>query len=122
MEKQAKIIVKNMKYLIRLLHREWERSGKTTVVITIHMEESSRINSRLVGAIQRNAEQLETNMQDFQRSLALSKENFVLLRLVRKVRNAEEKMKRTGTDTEFFLELDKEEYRNFKKIIGTQGE
>lgn len=52
--------------------------------------------------------------------MELSKQNFVLLRLVKKVKKAEEKTVKKAVDTEFLVELDKEEYKLFEKIVGTQ--
>lgn len=73
----------------------------------------------MAGVIHDKQKQLENEELTFQQSMELSKQNFVLLRLVKKVKKAEEKTVKKA-DTEFFVELDKEEYKLFAKIVGTQ--
>ena len=74
----------------------------------------------MAGVIQDKQKQLENEELTFQQSMELSKQNFVLLRLVKKVKKAEEKTVKKAVDTEFLVELDKEEYKLFEKIVGTQ--
>lgn len=78
------------------------------------------IEKRMAGVIQDKQKQLENEELTFQQSMELSKQNFVLLRLVKKVKKAEEKTVKKAVDTEFLVELDKEEYKLFEKIVGTQ--
>ena len=52
--------------------------------------------------------------------MELSKSNFVLLRLLKKIKKAEEKTVKKGLDMEFAVELDKEEYKLFVEIVGIQ--
>ncbi len=121
MEKQitGKEIRKDMEYLVKLLHKEWERSGKTKAQVTVSLSDAVEIGKRMAGVIHDKQKQLENEELTFQQSMELSKQNFVLLRLVKKVKKAEEKTVKKA-DTEFFVELDKEEYKLFAKIVGTQ--
>ena len=121
MEKQitGKEIRKDMEYLVKLLHKEWERSGKTKAQVTVSLSDAVEIGKRMAGVIHDKQKQLENEELTFQQSMELSKQNFVLLRLVKKVKKAEEKSVKKA-DTEFFVELDKEEYKLFAKIVGTQ--
>ena len=121
MEKQTtgKEIRKDMEYLVKLLHKEWERSGKTKAQVTVSLSDAVEIGKRMAGVIHDKQKQLENEELTFQQSMELSKQNFVLLRLVKKVKKAEEKTVKKA-DTEFFVELDKEEYKLFAKIVGTQ--
>lgn len=50
----------------------------------------------------------------------MTKNNFVLLRMVKKVKKADEKTMKKGLDTAFLVELDKEEYKLFVDIVGIQ--
>ena len=122
MEKQitAKEIRKDMEYLVKLLHKEWERSGKTKAVVTVQLEDVSEIKKRMAGVIADKQKLLENEELTFKESMELSKNNFVLLRLVKKVKKAEEKTMKKGLDTEFSVELDKEEYKLFVDIVGIQ--
>lgn len=122
MEKQitAKEVRKDMEYLVKLLHKEWERSGKTKAAVTVQLEDVSEIKKRMAGVIADKQKHLENEELTFKQSMELSKNNFVLLRLVKKVKKAEEKTMKKGLDTEFSVELDKEEYKLFVEIVGVQ--
>lgn len=122
MEKQitAKEVRKDMEYLVKLLHKEWERSGKTKAAVTVRLVDVPEIEKRMAGVIADKQKHLENEELTFKQSMELSKNNFVLLRLVKKVKKAEEKTVKKGLDTEFSVELDKEEYKLFVDIVGIQ--
>lgn len=122
MEKQitGKEITKDMEHLVKLLHKEWERSGKTKAEITISLSDAAEVKKRMAEAIAEKQKQLENDELTFQESMELSKNNFVLLRLVKKVKKAEDKTNQKGLDLKFSVELDKEEYKLLKEIVGTQ--
>lgn len=122
MEKQitAKEVRKDMEYLVKLLHKEWERSGRTKAAVTVRLGDVPEIEKRMAGVIADKQKHLENEELTFKQSMELSKNNFVLLRLVKKVKKAEEKTVKKGLDTEFSVELDKEEYKLFVDIVGIQ--
>ena len=122
MEKQitGKEITKDMEHLVKLLHKERERSGKTKAEITINLSDAAEVKKRMAEAIAEKQKQLENDELTFQESMELSKNNFVLLRLVKKVKKAEDKTNQKGLDLKFSVELDKEEYKLLKEIVGTQ--
>lgn len=122
MEKKitAKEITKDMEYLVKLLHKEWERSGKTKAVVTVNLSDMPEIESRMAKVIADKQELIENDALTFKQSMELSKSNFILLRLVKKVKKAEEKAVKKGLDMEFQTELDKDEYKLFQEIVGTQ--
>lgn len=122
MEKQitAKEVRKDMEYLVKLLHREWERSGKTKAAVTVQLMDVPEIEQRMAKVIQDKQKQLENEELSFKQSMELSKNNFVLLRLIKKIKKAEEKTVKKGLDMEFSVELDKEEYKLFVDIVGIQ--
>ena len=122
MEKQitAKEVRKDMEYLVKLLHKEWERSGKTKAAVTVRLVDVPEIEKRMAGVIADKQKHLENEELTFKQSMELSKNNFVLLRLVKKVKKAEEKTMKKCLDTEFSVELDKEEYKLFVDIVGIQ--
>ena len=122
MEKQitAKEVRKDMEYLVKLLHKEWERSGKTKAAVTVQLMDVPEIEQRMAKVIQDKQKQLENEELSFKQSMELSKNNFVLLRLIKKIKKAEEKTVKKGLDMEFSVELDKEEYKLFVDIVGIQ--
>lgn len=107
--------VKNMEHLVKLLHEEWERSGRTKAEVSIGAADVKTVESRLAGEIQERKGQLETGGEmTFKECMELSKENFVLLRLARKIKKAGE------SAASFTVEMDKEEYRMFSTLIKVQ--
>lgn len=116
----AKEVRKNMEYLVKLLHKEWERSGKVRAIVSVQFKDMPEIESRMTRVIWDKQKQLENEERTFKQSMELSKSNFVLLRLVKKIKKAEEKNVKKGLDREFVVELDKEEYRLFVEIVGVQ--
>lgn len=122
MEKQitAKEIRKDMEHLVKLLHKEWERSGKTKAAVTVRLCDVKEIESRMVKVITDKQKQLENEELTFKQSMELSKSNFILLRLLKKIKKAEEKTVKKSIDLEFSVELDKEEYKLFTEIVGVQ--
>ena len=114
----AKEITKDMEYVVRLLHKEWERSGKTKAVVTVQLSDMPEIGSRMAKVISDKQKQLEGGEHTFKQSMQLSKNNFVVLRLVKKIKKAEEQTVEKDFDLEFLVELDKEEYKLFMDIVG----
>ena len=84
MEKQttAKEIRKEMEHLVKLLHKEWERSGKTKAAVTVRLWDMKEIDSRMAKVITGKQKQLENEELTFKQSMELSKRNFILLRLL----------------------------------------
>lgn len=124
MEKQitGKEIAEDMEHLVKLLHKEWERSGRTKALVTIRLSDAAEVKKRMAGVIAGKQKQLENDELAFRQSMELSKQNFVLLRLVKKVKKAEDKTNQKEIDLQFTVELDREEYKLFTEIIGIQEE
>ena len=121
MEKMiGKETVKNMEYLVKLLHKEWERSGRTKAEVSIDITDKNKVGAKLTAEIQERQKQLETAGMDFKECMALSKENFILLRLARKIKKAEDRAGRRENAVSFTVEMDKEEYKLFSMLIKVQ--
>lgn len=116
----GKEMARNMEYLLKMLHKEWERSGRTKAQVSLKTEDVREVEVRLAGEIQERQGQLEMEEMTFKQNMELSKENFVLLRLAKKVKKAAEKMERKAEDMPFAVELDKEEYKLFSTVIKVQ--
>lgn len=116
----GKETVKNMEYLVNLLHKEWERSGRTKAEVIIDISDKSSVEARLVKEIQERQKQLETEGMDFKECMRLSKENFVLLRLAKKIKKAGDKSERRENSDSVTVEMDKEEYKLLSTIIKVQ--
>ena len=116
----GKETVKNMEHLVKLLHKEWERSDRTKAEVSIDITDKNKVGAKLTAEIQERQKQLETAGMDFKECMALSKENFILLRLARKVKKAGDKAGRREDAVSFDVEMDKEEYKLFSTLIKVQ--
>lgn len=116
----GKETVKNMEHLVKLLHKEWERSGRTKAEVSIDITDKKKVGAKLAAEIQERQKQLEAAEMDFKECMELSKENFVLLRLARKIKKAADKAERREEAVSFAVEMDKEEYKLFSILIRVQ--
>lgn len=113
----GKGIAMEMEYLIGLLHKEWERSGRTETEIFLKPADKEKRRRRFAAMIQERQEQAVLEEPDFQKSMELSKENFILFRLIKKVKDAEDKaVVEKEQLQEICVGLDKEEYSMFCEI------
>ena len=110
-------LMKDMEFLINELHKEWDRSGATKATVIIGIEEASEVKQTLAAKIMEKQELLEKDELSFKQSIGLSRENYVLLRLVKKIKAKEDKTNEKGLDMEFSVPLDKEEYKLFKSMF-----
>ncbi len=116
----GKETVKNMEYLVKLLHKEWERSGRTKAEVSIGITDKKEVGAKLTAEIQERQKQLEAAETDFKECMELSRENFVLLRLARKIKKAADRAERREEAVSFTVEMDKEEYKLFSMLIKVQ--
>lgn len=116
----GKETVKNMEHLLKLLHKEWERSGRTKAEVFIDIADKREVEIRIAGEIQARQGQIETEGMAFKECMELSKENFVLLRLARKIKKAADRAERWEDAVSFTVEMDKEEYKLFFTLIKVQ--
>lgn len=116
----GKETVKNMEHLLKLLHKEWERSGRTKAEVSIDITDKKEVGVKLAAEIQERQKQLEAAGMDFKECMELSKENFVLLRLARKIKKAGDRAGRRENAVSFTVEMDKEEYKLFSTLIKVQ--
>ena len=96
---------KEMEYVLKFLEREWERTGETKEVQVIGLIERK---------IKENKEQLSLDIS-FRNSLKLTRENYVLLRLARKIKAEKDKADQDNQRW-FYVGLDVEEYELYMKI------
>jgi len=110
-------LMKDMEFLINELYKEWDRSGATKATVIIGIEESTEVNQTLAAKIMEKQELLEKDELSFKQNIGLSRENYVLLRLIKKIKAKENKTNEKGLDMEFSVPLDKEEYKLFKSMF-----
>ena len=111
MGKQNKEIIDNMEFLMKELHKEWDRSGANKASVFISLNEVEDVNRTILLRISENS-----NIT-FKQSVRLSRECYILLRLARKIKTEESKIYRNGTCYEFEVALDKDELKLFKEMF-----
>ncbi len=117
MKNNTAVIEKDMEFLLKELHKEWDRSGVTKATVTISIEEVDEVNKKILLTIAKRQEQAEKAL-DFKECIRLSRENYILLRLARKVKKQEDRCNKLAMDLEFEVQMDKEEYKLFKTMFG----
>lgn len=106
----------NMEHLLMLLHKEWERSGRTKAEVSIGLADRKEIAARLAGEVNERQRRLEAGT-DFRKCMELSKDNFVLLRMARKIKRAGDIAGRMESGDSFTVEMDGEEYGLFSALV-----
>lgn len=119
-EVEGREIMENMQYLKELLHQEWERSGITTAEVIFPIAGMEAVNKRVQAAIGKSIMQTENREFTFKHSMDVTKECYLLLRLARKIKKAEE-ISNKKQDKRFIVKLDREEYGVFQCLFQTEG-
>lgn len=109
MKSDSTTVIRNMEFLVKELHKEWDRSGVAKTSVIISLDEVDGINEKLKEIIYKTQKSLDEDELTFKQSIAKSKECYVLLRVVRKIAKKKDKCEKQAIDNEFAVELDKEE-------------
>lgn len=109
---------KEMEYVLKLLECEWERTGETKEVQVIGLREIGLVNSQIEKQIKENKEQLSLDIS-FRDSLRLSRENYVLLRLAKKIKAEKDKADHDNQRW-FYVGLDVAEYELYMEITNRE--
>ncbi len=117
MGKQNKEIMDNMEFLMKELHKEWDRSGANKASVFISLDEVEEVNKTILLRIAKKQREAEKGNITFKQGVRLSRECYILLRLARKIKTGETKSYRDGTCYEFEVAFDKEEWKLFKEMF-----
>ncbi len=117
MKSDSTTVIKNMEFLVKELHKEWDRSGDSKASVIISLEEVDGINDKLKEIIYQTQKSVDEDELTFKQSIAKSKECYVLLRVVRKIAKKKDKCEKQAIDNEFAIELDKDELKLFKGLF-----
>lgn len=112
-----KEMIKNMEFLMKELQKEWERSGVTKATVIILPEDVEGINQTFAKRIVKQQESLENDTMTFVQSIRLSRENYVLLRLIKKIKEKEDRILQKGEGCEIHVPMDKEELALYKTMF-----
>ena len=109
-------VLKNMEYLIRELQKEWDESKETKHTIMLSVDQAKEVRTKLQEHITYIGEMLEhDDVFSFKESMQFCKQNYVTLRLGRKLIAEHEKLKSSGEDV-MRLPLDRDEYKAYREI------
>ena len=117
MKSDSTTVIKNMEFLVKELHKEWDRSGASKASVIISLEEVDGINDKLKEIIYQTQKSVDEDELTFKQSIAKSKECYVLLRVVRKIAKKKDKCEKQAIDNEFAIELDKDELKVLKGLF-----
>lgn len=112
--------IRALEYAIRMLKKEWEKSGETKKVLETDITEIRSMfekindNVKMSGKVMTGEETIP-----FGESIEQSKRNYILLRIGRKLVKATEKAEKKGTVFSK-IELDKEEAKLLAQIMKEQ--
>lgn len=117
-KKQKNDIYKYLEAAIKQLEQEWQRAGEVTKLQVVGLNDIRDIHAAIAGAVAENREQKNLC---FEESLAIVRENYILLRLAKKIREHRVMADRRN-ERWFYVGLDSEEYAVFQKITEKEGE
>ncbi|BCJ96322.1 hypothetical protein acsn021_38910 [Anaerocolumna cellulosilytica] len=120
MNNNGKEITNTIGFLLKELHKEWDRSGIATASVVIAIEEIKEVNQVLFRKISETQHLVEANDMTWKESVVLSKKCYVLLRLVRKIKAKEGMKNQKVRNQELSIPLDKEELKLFKELFGAK--
>ena len=117
MKNEQTAVIRNMEFLLKELHKEWERLGEVKSSVRIPYEKVEVISRKLNGIVYETQQSSDSDGLTFKQSIAKSKQCYVLLRIMRKIVKGKDKCERQAIDAEFVIELDREESKLFKEMF-----
>lgn len=109
--------IRALEYAVRMLKKEWEKSGETKKVLEADTTEIHSMFEKINGDIKRSNESITGKEEiSFRESIEQSKRNYILLRIGRKLVKATERAEKKGT-VFCKIELDKEETKLLSQLM-----
>ena len=112
--------IRALEYAVRMLKKEWEKSGETKKVLETDTTEIRSMLEKINDDVKMSSEAMTGEEAiSFGESIEQSKRNYILLRIGRKLVKATEKAEKKGT-VYSKIELDKEEAKLLAQIMKEQ--
>lgn len=107
--------VTNMEFVIEELHKEWNKSGVVYDVAVLGAKEKTMVEQAIATRVKNQQDIVENEDISFIECIQLTHENFILLRLARKIKV---KGQKNNGRKKLSVYLDKEEFDLYERIIG----
>lgn len=117
MKAEKSEVVRNMEFLVKELHKEWDRPGAVKASVSVPLEQAGAVNEKLREHILERQKLLEGADMTFQQSMRRAKECYILFRLAKKIRRQEARVDIRCMDDGFSIQLDQEEYQLFQRMF-----
>ena len=108
---------KSMEQMVKMLHDEWSRTGKTKAEVFLTKQDAEMMGAVITDEIKMLHIFVDNEEVLFKESLQYSKEAFIYLRIAKKMKKAYEK---TAED-KIVMALDKEELARFNELAPEGG-
>ena len=108
-------VVQSMEFVLKQLHKEWLRSGRTKKEVIADMAQMNKVMAVMAQKVRKKQEQLGEDLT-FRNSIILSHENYILLRAMKKFIAAKGRLEKSGGVFARIL-LDKEETEVYLDIV-----
>lgn len=105
----------NMEFLVKELKKEWKVSGPVSHTVLIALEEAGRIHMKFQVSVMERQAVLEQGAATFEEDIKLTKESYILLRLMKKIHKQETRAVKMESATAFQIFLDREEYKLYQE-------
>ena len=105
-------IEKSMEHMLKLLHDEWSRSGKSKAEVFLSKEDAEKLGPVITEATMTLQNLVDSDGVSFKDSMQYSKEAFIHLRIAKKLKKAYDKV----AEENISFVLDKEELARFKEL------
>lgn len=108
---------KNMEFMLKLIHDEWSRTGKSKAEIFITKIDAEKMCRLVTEATLILQDLVDGEDVSFKESLQYSKEAFVHFRIAKKIKKAYEK----AAEENVVIAFDKQELARFKELALAGG-
>jgi hypothetical protein len=110
-------IEKSMEQMLKMLHAEWSRTGKTSAEIFLSKKDVEKMSSIITEATEILQSFVDNEEISFKENLHCCKEAFIHLRIAKKLKKAYDKVAAENV----VMALDKEELARFKELAFAGG-
>lgn len=110
-------VMGNMEFLVGELKKEWDKSGENKAFVVIRLEDTDLVHKKIAGRIALYQKGIVEADLSFEEAMLLTRKNYILLRMIKKIREKEEKVNNKCMDDKFKVLFDAEENDLYKELF-----